>query len=78
MLSEVIDWYLKRNKKLKIFKVDFEKAFNSVSWKYIDFIIQTHGFGLNAEDGFMRAYIRLGHPFLLRVAPHMNFLYIVD
>ncbi|GKB58453.1 putative RNA-directed DNA polymerase, eukaryota, reverse transcriptase zinc-binding domain protein [Tanacetum coccineum] len=32
MLSEVIDWYKKKNKKLLIFKVDFEKAYDSVSW----------------------------------------------
>ncbi|GJV42753.1 RNA-directed DNA polymerase, eukaryota, reverse transcriptase zinc-binding domain protein [Tanacetum coccineum] len=30
MLSEVIDWYKKWNKKLMIFKVNFEKAFDSV------------------------------------------------
>ncbi|GJX87022.1 RNA-directed DNA polymerase, eukaryota, reverse transcriptase zinc-binding domain protein [Tanacetum coccineum] len=46
MLSEVIDWYKKRNKNLMIFKVDFEKAFDSVSWKYLEFILLTLGFGL--------------------------------
>ncbi|GJU30386.1 putative RNA-directed DNA polymerase, eukaryota, reverse transcriptase zinc-binding domain protein [Tanacetum coccineum] len=29
-----------------IFKVDFEKAFDSVSWKYLDFVLQKLGFGL--------------------------------
>ncbi|GKF47273.1 hypothetical protein Tco_0137075, partial [Tanacetum coccineum] len=29
ILSEVIDWYKKRKKKLLLFKVDFEKAFDS-------------------------------------------------
>ncbi|GKB63874.1 putative RNA-directed DNA polymerase, eukaryota, reverse transcriptase zinc-binding domain protein [Tanacetum coccineum] len=46
MLSEVIEWYKKRNEKLMIFKVDFEKAYDSVSCKYLDFILQTLGFGL--------------------------------
>ncbi|GJU60452.1 putative RNA-directed DNA polymerase, eukaryota, reverse transcriptase zinc-binding domain protein [Tanacetum coccineum] len=45
MLSEVINWYKKRSKKLLIFKVDFEKAFDSVSWKYLDFILGQLGFG---------------------------------
>ncbi|GKF88704.1 hypothetical protein Tco_0259581, partial [Tanacetum coccineum] len=32
ILSEAIDWYKKKKKKMLIFKVDFEKAFDSVSW----------------------------------------------
>ncbi|GKB30830.1 putative RNA-directed DNA polymerase, eukaryota, reverse transcriptase zinc-binding domain protein [Tanacetum coccineum] len=39
ILSEIIDWFKKKNKRLLIFKVDFEKDFDSVSWKYSDFII---------------------------------------
>ncbi|GJZ72826.1 RNA-directed DNA polymerase, eukaryota, reverse transcriptase zinc-binding domain protein [Tanacetum coccineum] len=46
MLSEMIDWYKKRKKKMLIFKVDFEKAFDSVSWKYLDFVLHKLGFGL--------------------------------
>nr|GFA08896.1 RNA-directed DNA polymerase, eukaryota, reverse transcriptase zinc-binding domain protein [Tanacetum cinerariifolium]GFA09615.1 RNA-directed DNA polymerase, eukaryota, reverse transcriptase zinc-binding domain protein [Tanacetum cinerariifolium] len=30
ILSEIIDWYKKRKKKLLLFKVDFEKAFDSI------------------------------------------------
>nr|GFB01708.1 RNA-directed DNA polymerase, eukaryota, reverse transcriptase zinc-binding domain protein [Tanacetum cinerariifolium] len=30
ILSEIIDWYKKRKKKLMLFKVDFEKAFDSL------------------------------------------------
>ncbi|GJR71793.1 RNA-directed DNA polymerase, eukaryota, reverse transcriptase zinc-binding domain protein [Tanacetum coccineum] len=47
MLSECIDWYKKKSKKLMIFKVNFEKAYNSISWKYLDFILQSLGFGLH-------------------------------
>ncbi|GJU51355.1 putative RNA-directed DNA polymerase, eukaryota, reverse transcriptase zinc-binding domain protein [Tanacetum coccineum] len=46
ILSEVIDWYKKRKKKMLIFKVDFEKAFDSVSWRYLDFMLCNLGFGL--------------------------------
>ncbi|GKD20760.1 putative RNA-directed DNA polymerase, eukaryota, reverse transcriptase zinc-binding domain protein [Tanacetum coccineum] len=35
----------KKEKKLLIFKVDFEKAFDSVSWKYLDFVLLNLGFG---------------------------------
>ncbi|GJV67471.1 putative RNA-directed DNA polymerase, eukaryota, reverse transcriptase zinc-binding domain protein [Tanacetum coccineum] len=45
ILSEMIDWYKKRKKKMLIFKVDFEKAFDSVSWKYLDYMLHNLGFG---------------------------------
>ncbi|GJS26592.1 putative RNA-directed DNA polymerase, eukaryota, reverse transcriptase zinc-binding domain protein [Tanacetum coccineum] len=47
ILSEVIDWFKKIKKKMLIFKVDFEKAFDSVSWKYLDFVLLSLGFGSN-------------------------------
>nr|GEU90858.1 putative RNA-directed DNA polymerase, eukaryota, reverse transcriptase zinc-binding domain protein [Tanacetum cinerariifolium] len=53
MVSEIIDWYKKRNKRLMILKVDFEKAFDSVSWNYLDYIVLHMGFG---DD--WRAWIR--------------------
>ncbi|GKE02633.1 RNA-directed DNA polymerase, eukaryota, partial [Tanacetum coccineum] len=48
-LAEVIDkivikWYKKKNKKLMIFKVDFEKAYDSVSWSYLDYVLIHFGF----------------------------------
>ncbi|GJS33617.1 RNA-directed DNA polymerase, eukaryota, reverse transcriptase zinc-binding domain protein [Tanacetum coccineum] len=46
ILSEVIDWYKKRKKKMLLFKVDFEKAFDSVRWRYLDFMLCNLGFGL--------------------------------
>ncbi|GJV17166.1 putative RNA-directed DNA polymerase, eukaryota, reverse transcriptase zinc-binding domain protein [Tanacetum coccineum] len=45
MLSETIDWFKQRKKKLMIFKVDFEKAYNSVNWKYLYNILEQCGFG---------------------------------
>nr|GEZ63199.1 RNA-directed DNA polymerase, eukaryota [Tanacetum cinerariifolium] len=38
ILTEIIEWYKIRQKKLLIFKVDFEKAFDSISWKFMDHI----------------------------------------
>ncbi|GJR47768.1 RNA-directed DNA polymerase, eukaryota, reverse transcriptase zinc-binding domain protein [Tanacetum coccineum] len=45
ILSEIIEWYKKRKKKLLIFKVDFEKAFDSISWNYLIHILDSFGFG---------------------------------
>ncbi|GKE16007.1 putative RNA-directed DNA polymerase, eukaryota, reverse transcriptase zinc-binding domain protein [Tanacetum coccineum] len=45
MVSEIIDWNKKGSKSLMVFKVDFEKAFDSVSWRYLDFVLANMGFG---------------------------------
>ncbi|GJY76439.1 putative RNA-directed DNA polymerase, eukaryota, reverse transcriptase zinc-binding domain protein [Tanacetum coccineum] len=45
ILSEIVEWFKKKKKKLLIFKVDFEKAFDSVSWRYLDFVLFNLGFG---------------------------------
>nr|GEX83772.1 RNA-directed DNA polymerase, eukaryota, reverse transcriptase zinc-binding domain protein [Tanacetum cinerariifolium] len=44
ILSEIIDWYKKCKKKMMLFKVDFEKAFDSVRWKYLDYMLHKLGF----------------------------------
>ncbi|GJT01740.1 putative RNA-directed DNA polymerase, eukaryota, reverse transcriptase zinc-binding domain protein [Tanacetum coccineum] len=45
ILSDIVERFKKKKKKLLIFKVDFEKAFDSVSWKYLDFVLLNLGFG---------------------------------
>ncbi|GJV81161.1 putative RNA-directed DNA polymerase, eukaryota, reverse transcriptase zinc-binding domain protein [Tanacetum coccineum] len=40
-----------------IFKVDFEKAFDSISWKYLDFILNSLGFG-NKWHSWIRECLR--------------------
>nr|GFA13744.1 RNA-directed DNA polymerase, eukaryota [Tanacetum cinerariifolium] len=36
ILNEVLAWYRRRKKALMVFKVDFEKAFDSIRWDYLD------------------------------------------
>ncbi|GJR98227.1 RNA-directed DNA polymerase, eukaryota, reverse transcriptase zinc-binding domain protein [Tanacetum coccineum] len=45
VLNECMSWYRKRSKALMVFKVDFEKAFNSLRWDYLDVIMEKLGFG---------------------------------
>ncbi|GKE02516.1 putative RNA-directed DNA polymerase, eukaryota, reverse transcriptase zinc-binding domain protein [Tanacetum coccineum] len=40
ILSEVLAWYRKRKKGLMVFKVDFEKAFDSLRWDFLDLILE--------------------------------------
>ncbi|GJS44823.1 putative RNA-directed DNA polymerase, eukaryota, reverse transcriptase zinc-binding domain protein [Tanacetum coccineum] len=46
ILNEVIEWYRKRKKQLVIFKVDFEKAFDSLRWDFLDLVMAKLGFGI--------------------------------
>nr|GEW73535.1 putative RNA-directed DNA polymerase, eukaryota, reverse transcriptase zinc-binding domain protein [Tanacetum cinerariifolium] len=45
ILNEVISWYRNSKKNLMVFKVDFEKAFDSIRWDYLDLLLEKLGFG---------------------------------
>ncbi|GKD40944.1 putative RNA-directed DNA polymerase, eukaryota, reverse transcriptase zinc-binding domain protein [Tanacetum coccineum] len=45
ILNECMAWYRKRKEDLMVFKVDFEKAYDSLRWDYLDVIMENLGFG---------------------------------
>nr|GEV36318.1 RNA-directed DNA polymerase, eukaryota, reverse transcriptase zinc-binding domain protein [Tanacetum cinerariifolium] len=45
ILSEVIDWCNQKKRKTMIFKVNFEKAYDSVRWDFLNMILYCFGFG---------------------------------
>ncbi|GKB33037.1 RNA-directed DNA polymerase, eukaryota, reverse transcriptase zinc-binding domain protein [Tanacetum coccineum] len=45
ILNELFHWCKKKKKQTKIFKVDFEKAYDSVRWDYLDDVLKKFGFG---------------------------------
>nr|GFB71128.1 RNA-directed DNA polymerase, eukaryota, reverse transcriptase zinc-binding domain protein [Tanacetum cinerariifolium] len=45
ILNEIVHWCKKQKKQSMIFKVDFEKAYDSVRWDFIDGILRRFGFG---------------------------------
>nr|GFB97613.1 RNA-directed DNA polymerase, eukaryota, reverse transcriptase zinc-binding domain protein [Tanacetum cinerariifolium] len=45
ILNEVLQWCSKKNRKSLIFKVNFEKAFDSVRWDFLDDVLKKFGFG---------------------------------
>lgn len=45
MLSDIISWSKKMEKQLMIFKSDFEKVYDSLSWDYLDRVLKKFGFG---------------------------------
>lgn len=45
MLNEVCGWVKKSKHKMFLFKVDFEKAFDCLSWSFLDSILEQMHFG---------------------------------
>nr|GEY53868.1 RNA-directed DNA polymerase, eukaryota, reverse transcriptase zinc-binding domain protein [Tanacetum cinerariifolium] len=45
VLNEVVQWCKNRKKQTMVFKIDFEKAYDSVRWEFVDDVIKKFGFG---------------------------------
>ncbi|XP_071700087.1 uncharacterized protein [Rutidosis leptorrhynchoides] len=45
ILNETMEWCKKRKEKLMIFKIDFEKAYDTVNWDFLDYMLNILGFG---------------------------------
>ena len=45
IVNEICAWAKKSKKKILIFKVDFDKAFDSLNWDFLDSTLQQMGFG---------------------------------
>lgn len=46
IVNEICLWGKKTNKKVLLFKVDFNKAFDSVNWNFLDYMMQQINFGI--------------------------------
>jgi hypothetical protein len=55
-VNEVIDYAKKTKKECMILKVDFDKAYDSVDWKFLDYMLQRFGFG-SKWRAWMRACV---------------------
>ncbi|XP_024986470.1 uncharacterized protein LOC112521707 [Cynara cardunculus var. scolymus] len=45
IVSEIISWAKKTNRKSLIFKIDFEKAFDTLSWDFLEDVLRGMRFG---------------------------------
>jgi hypothetical protein len=60
VVNEVIDYAKKTGKECLILKVDCEKAYDSVDWGFLDYMLQRFGFSLKWR-GWMKACICVGN-----------------
>jgi hypothetical protein len=69
VVNEVIDYAKKSGKECMILKVDFEKAYDSVDWKFLDYVLQRFGFGVKWR-AWMRACVCGGNMSVLVNGSH--------
>nr|GEU38695.1 putative RNA-directed DNA polymerase, eukaryota, reverse transcriptase zinc-binding domain protein [Tanacetum cinerariifolium] len=72
ILSETIDWYKKR-KKMMLFKVDFEKAFDFVCWRYLDYVLDKLGFGIKWRNLIKAGLASARTSILINGSPTLEF-----
>ncbi|GJS23025.1 putative RNA-directed DNA polymerase, eukaryota, reverse transcriptase zinc-binding domain protein [Tanacetum coccineum] len=64
VLNEIMAWHRKRKKDLMVFKVDFEKAFDSLRWDFLDLVMVKLGFGTKWRK-WIFGCLRNTHTFIL-------------
>jgi hypothetical protein len=60
VVNEIVDWAKKAKKECLIFKVDFEKAYDSVDWGFLEYMLRRCGF-VEKWIGWMRVCVFAGN-----------------
>jgi hypothetical protein len=61
-INEVVDYAKRAKKKCLILKVDFEKAYDSVNWKFLEYMLRRFGFTKNGLNGSRHACVLVVYP----------------
>ncbi|GKB29112.1 putative RNA-directed DNA polymerase, eukaryota, reverse transcriptase zinc-binding domain protein, partial [Tanacetum coccineum] len=75
ILNEIIHWCKAKKKQTLIFKVDFEKAFDSVRWDFLDDVLKNLGFGSRWRDWIQSCLNSSKGSILVNGSPTSEFQY---
>lgn len=64
IINETISWAKQNNRKLMVFKVDYDKAFDSINWNFLDSILALMGFG-STWRGWIKTCLKLAYSSVL-------------
>ncbi|GKA85425.1 RNA-directed DNA polymerase, eukaryota [Tanacetum coccineum] len=73
ILNELIHWCKSKKKQTMIFKVDFEKAFDSVRWDYLDDVLKHFGFGTKWRSWIQNCLLSSRGSILVNGSPTSEF-----
>nr|GEV71529.1 RNA-directed DNA polymerase, eukaryota, reverse transcriptase zinc-binding domain protein [Tanacetum cinerariifolium] len=73
MLNEIIHWCKSKKKQTMIFKVDFEKAFDSVRLDFLDDVMANFGFGTRWRDWIISCLKSSSGSILVNGSPTLEF-----
>nr|GFC15625.1 hypothetical protein [Tanacetum cinerariifolium] len=73
IVNELISWSKKHKSKLMIFKVDFEKAFDSIHWNTLDNVIIRMGIGFIWRNWIKGCFNSTTSSVLINGSPSMEF-----
>nr|GEW25608.1 RNA-directed DNA polymerase, eukaryota, reverse transcriptase zinc-binding domain protein [Tanacetum cinerariifolium] len=78
ILNEVLQWCIIKKKQSLIFKVDFEKAYDSVRWDFLDDVLKKFCFGNKWCDWIQTCLKSLRGSILINESLHLSFQRVVD
>ncbi|GKB42380.1 RNA-directed DNA polymerase, eukaryota, reverse transcriptase zinc-binding domain protein [Tanacetum coccineum] len=74
ILNEIFQWCRSKKKHSLVFKVDFDKAYDSVRWDYLDDIMRKFGFGDKWRGNLLSPFLFI----LVIESLHVSFQRVVD
>ena len=71
--NEVVEDYRRSNKEGLVFKIDFEKAYDNVSWEFLDFVLQKKNFGSKWRSWIRGCLSSVSYSVLINERPRRKF-----
>ena len=71
--NEVVEDYRRGNKAGLVFKIDFEKAYDNVSWEFLDFVLQRKNFSSKWRSWIRGCLSSVSYSILINGRPRGKF-----